>query len=232
MKQLKSRNKLVTLPLISLGKEFGGVINCFESFSFKNRVSLGTYWFLFYTQIYYQSLMHTPVSLVNINTRNLMPQHFLLHVLATLKSVKWRVYYLPSGIKFVEMLFIAMITKNTTILMRWIRFYFEKTNLKKHKRLFLFLKLILSRLIWNYNNYFSLRGVHLSLRGKFARTGSVRKSRRYIICGKVSRTSKNIAIYSKKTTIRTLTGVMGLKLSLFFMKCLLHYAYYIYFFTY
>ena len=60
--------------------------------------------------------------------------------------------------------------------------------------------------------------MHLSLKGKFAKSGSVRKSRRYIIAGNSSRTSKNLGVFSKKLVIRTLTGVMGLKLSIFFIN--------------
>lgn len=61
-----------------------------------------------------------------------------------------------------------------------------------------------------------VKGVNLSLKGKFAKAGSVRKSRRYIISGQSSRTSKQLGVYSKKLVIRTVTGVLGLKLSIFF----------------
>lgn len=184
--------------------------------NFSSKLILNNLCVIFYLQSYYNLLLKSPISLLNLNTAELVPAELLLHTLSALKTIKWSANSIRSSFDFVEMLFIAMSTKNINDLMGWIRSYFEKTNLKKHKKLFLFLKLIFSTLIWNYNTYFLVKGVHLSLKGKFAKSGSVRKSRRYILKGQVSRVNKGLGMLSKKFTIRTLTGVLGLKFCIFF----------------
>ena len=100
--------------------------------------------------------------------------------------------------------------------MAWMRGYFERTNLKKHRKLFLLLNLLLGRLIWNYNIFLQLKGLRVVLRGKFGKAGSVRKTRRYIKKGKCSYTTKNIALTSQTNIIRTLTGVFSIKFEVFF----------------
>jgi hypothetical protein len=100
--------------------------------------------------------------------------------------------------------------------------YFERTNLKKHRKLFIFLQLLLGNLIWNYNIFLQLKGLRVSLKGKFGKAGSVRKTRHYIKRGKCSYTSKNIGMVSQTNIIRTLTGVFSIKFEVFFKQWCLH----------
>lgn len=100
--------------------------------------------------------------------------------------------------------------------MSWMLLYFEKANLKKHRKLFLLLNLLLGKLIWNYNIYLQLKGLRLVLRGKFGKAGSVRKTRKYIRKGTCSYTSKNVASVNQTNVIKTLTGVFSIKLEIFF----------------
>ena len=97
-----------------------------------------------------------------------------------------------------------------------MRGYFERTNLKKHRKLFLLLNLLLGKLVWNYNIFLQLKGLRVVLLGKFGKAGSVRKTRRYIRRGKCSYTSKNIALINQTNVIRTLTGVFSIKMEIFF----------------
>lgn len=100
--------------------------------------------------------------------------------------------------------------------MDWMRKYFESTNLKKHRKLFLLLNLLLGKFIWNYNLFLSLQGLRVSLVGKFGKAGSVRKTRRYIKRGKCSYTTKKIALVSQTNLIKTLTGVFSIKFEVFY----------------
>lgn len=100
--------------------------------------------------------------------------------------------------------------------MDWMRKHFEKTNLKKHRKLFLLLNLLIGRLVWNYNIFLQLKGVRVVLRGKFGKAGSVRKTRKYIRRGKCSYTTKNIGLINQTNIIRTLTGVFAIKFEVFF----------------
>ncbi len=97
-----------------------------------------------------------------------------------------------------------------------MRKHFEKTNLKKHKKLFLLLNLLIGRFIWSYNLFLGLQGLRVALIGKFGKAGSVRKSRRYIKKGKCSYTTKKIALINQTNIIRTLTGVFSIKMEVFY----------------
>lgn len=97
-----------------------------------------------------------------------------------------------------------------------MRKYFEKTNLKKHRKLFLLLNLLLGRFVWSYNLFLQLKGLRIILRGKFGKAGSVRKTRKYIKRGKCSYTTKKIALINQTNLIRTLTGVFSIKFEVFF----------------
>lgn len=202
-------------------------INFFESqktkliYLFNNQkltkyVDLKNIYYLLYTQCYYSKLVLTPTKLLNLNSHNLIPINLLNYALKSINTYTWKSSYILSDVKFLEMIFICFLTKNFSSLINWFRAYFEKINLKKHKKLFLFIKLIFQIIIWNYNTYFLIRGCKIAIKGKFAKTGSVRKSVRYIKVGQTSRVSKNLGAIFKKTTIRTLTGVLGVKFEIYF----------------
>lgn len=64
--------------------------------------------------------------------------------------------------------------------------------------------------------FLNLKGLRVSLRGKFGKAGSVRKIRRYIRRGKCSYSSKNLAMSEQTKVIRTITGVFSIKIEIFF----------------
>ncbi len=140
----------------------------------------------------------------------------IYYIVYAVKLVNWKKYYIIHSNHIVEILFIALWLKNIKLFMEWMRKYFEKTNLKKHRKLFLLLNLLLGKLIWNYNIFLQLKGLRVILKGKFGKAGSVRKTTRYIKKGKCSYTSKNIALINQTNIIRTLTGVFSIKFEIFF----------------
>lgn len=58
--------------------------------------------------------------------------------------------------------------------------------------------------------------MRIYLKGKIGKAGSVRKSKKLLQKGRISYTTKSLAMISEKTIIRTMTGTLGLTLEFFF----------------
>lgn len=182
----------------------------------KKELDMHNFWFYLYQQVYLGQILKTTTTLKTINSQQIIPRSLLSYMMHSVMSVRWKKYYIMHSNEIIEVLFISLWLKNLTLFMEWMRGYFEKTNLKKHRKLFLLLNYLLGKLIWNYNIFLRLRGLRLVLRGKFGKAGSVRKTRKYIRKGKCTYTSKNIALVNQTNLIRTLTGVFSIKLEIFF----------------
>ena len=174
------------------------------------------FWFFLYQQYYLGTLFKLPIKFKNINSQRVVPPSLLAYMTHSVKLIKWKKYYIMHSNEIIEILFICLWLKNIKLFMDWMRKYFERTNLKKHRKLFLLLNLLLGRLVWNYNLFLQLKGLRVILRGKFGKAGSVRKTRKYIKRGKCSYTAKNIALVNQTNIIRTLTGVFAIKFEVFF----------------
>lgn len=178
--------------------------------------SVHTFLFFLYQQQYFSTIYKTPVVLKNINALDVVPYSTLKYLINSVRHIKWKRYFIMHSNEIIEILFISLWLKNLKLFMDWMRRHFEKTNLKKHRKLFLLLNLLLGKFIWNYNIFLNLQGLRVALIGKFGKAGSVRKSRRYIRRGKCSYTTKKIALINQTNVIRTLTGVFSIKLEVFF----------------
>jgi hypothetical protein len=172
--------------------------------------------FLYYQNLFLQKLINIPTQIKNFNLSNFLPKELLCVLMYGLKHIKWWKYEIKHSNQLIELLLISIQFKNLNLVMRWIKSYFEKRVLKKHKKLFIFLKYLFLTLIWKFQFFFNIKGVRLYLKGKIGKAGSVRKSKKMVQRGKVSYTTKSLALISEKIVIRTLTGTMGLKLELFF----------------
>lgn len=173
-------------------------------------------WFFLYYQQYLSTIFNFPITFKVFNSRDVVPKSLIHYVVHSVKLVKWKRYYILHSNEIIETLFLCLWLKNIKLFMEWMRKYFEKTNLKKHRKLFLLLNMLLGKLVWNYNIFLQLKGLRVILRGKFGKAGSVRKTRRYIRRGKCSYTAKNIALIHQTNVIRTLTGVFSIKFEVFF----------------
>lgn len=178
--------------------------------------SVHTFLFFLYQQQYFSTLYKTPVVLKNINALDVVPYSTLKYLINSVRHIKWKRYFIMHSNEIIEILFISLWLKNLKLFMDWMRKHFEKTNLKKHRKLFLLLNLLLGKFIWNYNIFLNLQGLRVALIGKFGKAGSVRKSRRYIRRGKCSYTTKKIALINQTNVIRTLTGVFSIKFEVFY----------------
>lgn len=167
-------------------------------------------------QVYYSVFFKNKTFIKHLNVQEVIPKFLLPYIMYTTKTVNWRRYKIIHSNEIIEILFISLWLKNLTMFMKWVRRFFEKDEIKKHKKLFLLLNTLLGKVIWGFNIFLKLRGLRTTVKGKFGKAGSVRKSRRYIKRGKCSYTSKNIAMVSQTKVIRTLTGVFSIKLEVFY----------------
>lgn len=181
-----------------------------------NQLNLYTFWFFLYQQQYFSTIYKTPMMLKNINAIDVVPYSILKYMINSVRNIRWKRYFIMHSNEIIEILLISLWLKNLKLFMDWMRKYFEKTNLKKHRKLFLLLNLLLGKFLWNYNLFLKLQGLRVSLIGKFGKAGSVRKTRRYIKRGKCSYTTKKIALVSQTIVIKTLTGVFSIKLEVFY----------------
>ncbi len=177
---------------------------------------LSSYYFFLFNQVFFSQLLKVPSALLSFNARDIIPKSLIYYAVHSAKLIRWKKFFIIHSNEIMETLFLCLWLKNIKLFMSWMLLYFEKTNLKKHRKLFLLLNLLLGKLIWNYNIYLQLKGLRLSLRGKFGKAGSVRKTRRYIRKGVCSYTAKNIATINQTNVIKTLTGVFSIKLEIFF----------------
>lgn len=173
-------------------------------------------WYGLYYNYYMQLFFKSPAQFKSLNAKKLVPKEVLKHAILTSSNIKWKKFYIKHSNEVLEILFVSLWLKNINMFTKWLRKYFESVHLKKHKKLFIFLTYILGNFIWNYDLFFNIRGLRVKLRGKFGKAGSIRKARKYIKRGKCSYSSKNLALAHRFITIRTATGVLGLKMEVFF----------------
>lgn len=183
---------------------------------FNYNASLSNYLMYLCYQQYFSKLLMTTVALKSLNSRDVVPKSLIYYVVHSVKTMNWKRFYIIHSNEIIESLFMCLWLKNIKLFIIWIRNYFERFNLKKHRKLFLILNFLLGKLVWKHKLKLQLKGLRLTLRGKFSKAGSVRKTRKYIKRGKCSYTSKNIALTSNLVVIRTITGVFSIKLEVFF----------------
>lgn len=208
------------------------LLNSTQTIKTKTTLDTMNFWIYLQQQQYLSTLFKLPILFKTFNSQEVVPQSLLAYMTHSVKLIKWKKYYIIHSNEIIEILFLCLWLKNLKLFMEWMRKYFEKTNLKKHRKLFLLLNLLIGKLVWNYNLFLQLKGVRVILRGKFGKAGSVRKTRRYIKRGKCSYTTKQIALVNQTNVIRTLTGVFSIKMEVFFKKWCLHLVYYTLYCTY
>lgn len=222
--RFKFYNKIPTYPTTNLAtrvsfSRIGGPLRLIQAAGINSAfsdLSVHTFLFFLYQQQYFSTIYKTPVLLKNINALDVVPYSTLKYLINSVKHIKWKRYFIMHSNEIIEILFISLWLKNLKLFMDWMRKHFEKTNLKKHRKLFLLLNLLIGKFIWNYNLFLNLQGLRVALIGKFGKAGSVRKTRRYIRRGKCSYTTKKIALINQTNVIRTLTGVFSIKMEVFY----------------
>lgn len=222
--RFKFYNKIPAYPTTNLAtrvsfSRIGGPLRLIQAAGINSAfsdLSVHTFLFFLYQQQYFSTIYKTPVLLKNINALDVVPYSTLKYLINSVKHIKWKRYFIMHSNEIIEILFISLWLKNLKLFMDWMRKHFEKTNLKKHRKLFLLLNLLIGKFIWNYNLFLNLQGLRVALIGKFGKAGSVRKTRRYIRRGKCSYTTKKIALINQTNVIRTLTGVFSIKMEVFY----------------
>ncbi len=181
-----------------------------------NNPYLLTLWHYLYINHFMNQLFVNKTFTKYLNIQQLMEPNLLAYVIYGFKAIKWKRFYIIYGNEIWETLILAVWIKNLTLLMKWMKKYFESHHLRKHKRLFNLLIFLFGKLLWSYNIFFALKGVRVSMRGKFGKAGSVRKTRKYIKKGQCSYSNKNLAFVHRIIFIRTFTGTFSLTVEIFF----------------
>ncbi len=174
------------------------------------------YWFYFHQNFFYSNLFKKTTSLRHINSRDVIPSSLLPYIVFSSKTINWRRHKIIHSNEIIELLFVSLWLKNLNLFMKWLQKFFESRDLKKHRKVVILLGILLGKFAWGFNIFTKLKGLRVSIIGKFGKAGSVRKSRKYIKRGKCTFTSKKIAMVTQTKIIRTITGVFSVKLELFY----------------
>ncbi len=203
------KNSLTIDSLLGLNynKNFNVSNNNFNKF---------VYWFYFHQNFFYYNLFKKATSLRHINSRDVIPSSLIPYIVFSSKTINWRRHKIIHSNEIIELLFVSLWLKNLNLFMKWLQKFFESRDLKKHRKVVILLGILLGKFAWGFNIFTKLKGLRVSIIGKFGKAGSVRKSRKYIKRGKCSFTSKKIAMVTQTKIIRTITGVFSVKLELFY----------------
>jgi len=174
------------------------------------------YWFYFHQNFFFSALFKKTTILRYLNSRDVIPSSLLPYIVFSSKAINWRRHKIIHSNEIIELLFVSLWLKNLNLFMNWLRKYFEDRDLKKHRKVVILLGILLGKFAWGFNIFTRLKGLRVSIIGKFGKAGSVRKSRKYIKRGKCSFTSKKLAMVTQTKVIRTITGVFSVKLELFY----------------
>lgn len=109
-----------------------------------------------------------------------------------------------------EVLFIAIKTKNSSFFHRWLCNKISKINFKKHFKVLNFVNLILNTYFSFFKNHYNIKGLQYVVKGKINSKGSVRKRKVRFQLGKVSYTSLDIRNSNNFGIARTDTGAIGI----------------------
>lgn len=134
---------------------------------------------------------------------------FLNHILL---NQKLKNQYLVNIKLLVYNIFIAARFLNLTPLLSFIKNNILKLNIFQHKNFFTFLFFFMKIKFEPYFKHFKVFGVFIHIKGKISVTGDSRKRRLFVNLGKSSKFNLARSVVSKKTTLITSSGVLGLQM--------------------
>lgn len=92
----------------------------------------------------------------------------------------------------------------------------EKLYYKTHKKFFMLLKNVLFFTLKYLKIFLNVCGIKLLLKGKIALSGNSKKKKYLISMGNYSFTKKNTYVNYNKNTIKTISGMLGYSIFIFF----------------
>jgi len=160
---------------------------------------------------------YTTLKIESLRFSNLF---FKNHVgLAIKKFKKYATFFggLPRLVEFVSIIFITMISKDIEFFRCWFIQKFESMYYRRHKKFLYLIKLFICNYMSVYLSLFKCSGFFLKVRGKIGVGGNSKKRRYSIRIGECSLTSKSLKFNIYRGNIRTLVGVLGISLSIFYV---------------
>lgn len=106
--------------------------------------------------------------------------------------------------------------KDPEKLIQLIQMKLNTLNLKKHRRMFYFVRNFFFVWFKILARDFKLKGYSLFFKGKLGKKGSVKKKKFFVKNGKISFTNKNLRMNYRTYIVWTITGVVGCGISIFF----------------
>lgn len=120
-------------------------------------------------------------------------------------------------VEFIVVSFITLALKDLTFFSNWLKKKFENIFYRKHKKLLYLIKLFFTNYISLYLPFFKCLGFYFKIRGKIGVGGNSKKKRYLLRIGKNSLTTKQLKFNSHRGNIRTLVGILGFNLMLFYI---------------
>jgi len=120
-------------------------------------------------------------------------------------------------LEFVLTCFFTIITKDLVFFTGWLKKKFESIFYRKHKKLLYLVKLFFINYLVVYLPIFNCLGFFFKVRGKIGVGGNSKKKKYSIRLGKQSLTTKKLLFNSNCGSIRTLVGVLGFTIHIFYL---------------
>jgi hypothetical protein len=114
-------------------------------------------------------------------------------------------------VQFMELLFFSFLKKDLNYFIKFFKFILENMFLKKHKKVFYAFDFILNKFFTKIFFFTKVRGFRFEIAGKISVTGNSKTRNKIVSFGAYSLTNKSLKISYLQDTVRTTTGVLGIK---------------------
>jgi hypothetical protein len=114
-------------------------------------------------------------------------------------------------VQFMELLFFAFFKKDLNYFIKFFKFILENMFLKKHKKVFYTFEFILNKFFTRLFYFTGVKGFRFEIAGKISVTGNSKTRNKIVSYGAYSLTNKSLKINYLQDTVRTTTGVLGIK---------------------
>lgn len=117
---------------------------------------------------------------------------------------------------FLKMIILTLISKDTTLFINWLKFFFEILYYKNHKKFLILLKYIFFFFFKYLKNFLKFKALKFSIKGKISLGGNSKKKKQSFFFGCFSLTKKTSLVNFNKNSINTLSGMLGFYFFIFF----------------
>lgn len=113
--------------------------------------------------------------------------------------------------QFIELLFFSFLKKDLSFFVKFFKLILENMFLKKHKKIFYTFEFILNKFFTKMFYFTGVKGFRFEIAGKISVTGNSKTRNKIVSYGAYSLTNKSLKINYTQDTVRTTTGILGIK---------------------